>query len=101
MLPHRRASDSEEITKLLIRVSYCESSIRMMIESNRETVESMTKLTENMGRIAEVLEAWANAKGFFSTLKFFSMVGKVLLPIVALFAAVWFLGKTGQWDWNP
>ncbi|OZB37538.1 MAG: hypothetical protein B7X50_12390 [Alishewanella sp. 34-51-39] len=57
----------------------------------------MQSLTENMGRIAEVLEAWNNARGFWITVKFFSAFAKVLLPIIAVAAASYAFVKTGQW----
>lgn len=94
---HRRKTDTEAVLHLHGRVADCEESIGKLLEAQREMTTNMRTLTDNMGRIAEVLEAWNNAKGFWVTLKFMSGFSKVALPIIAFTGALWLFIKTGQW----
>jgi uncharacterized membrane protein len=79
------------------RLDDCEKSIQILLESNRATAESLKSLTENLGRVAEVLEAWNNAKGFWLTLKLVGGGVRVVSPIVAFVVVVWVFIKTGKW----
>lgn len=94
---HRRRTDSDSVIHMHNRLDDCEESIRMLLESNRATAESLKALTDNLGRVAEVLEAWNNAKGFWLTLKMLGTGARILLPIVAFFVAIWVFVKTGKW----
>ncbi|MFP5465152.1 MAG: hypothetical protein ACLGHR_10330 [Gammaproteobacteria bacterium] len=94
---HRRTTDSDAVLHLHSRVADCEESITRLLEAQREMTENMRTLTNNMGRIAEVLEAWNNAKGFWITIKFVSAFARVALPLMAFGAALWLFVKTGQW----
>jgi hypothetical protein len=47
--------------------------------------------------VAEVLEAWNNAKGFILTLKLISGGVKIIAPIVAFVVITWVFIKTGKW----
>ena len=69
----------------------------MLLESNRATAEYLKSLTENLRRVAEVLEAWNNAKGFWLTLKLFGGIVRVIAPIIAFVVVVWVFIKTGKW----
>lgn len=60
---------------------------------------TMQGLTDNTGRLADVLEAWNNVKGFWWTIKAMSTLAKLAAPVLLLFAAVWLFAKTGQWKW--
>lgn len=92
---HRRKTDSDAVLQLHSRIADCEESILKLLEAQKHVTDSMTRLTDNMGRIAEVLEAWNNAKGFWLTLKFMSGAAKVLLPILAISGAIWAVVKAG------
>lgn len=92
---HRRKTDSDAVLHLHSRIADCEESILKLLEAQKHVTDSMTRLTDNMGRIAEVLEAWNNAKGFWLTLKFMSGAAKVLLPILAISGAIWAVVKSG------
>jgi len=92
---HRRKTDSDALLHLHSRIADCEESILKLLEAQQHVTDSMTRLTDNMGRIAEVLEAWNNAKGFWLTLKFMSGAAKVLLPILAISGAIWAVVKAG------
>lgn len=94
---HRRKCDSDAVLHLHSRVADCEESIGKLLEAQRDVTANMRTLTANMGRIAEVLEAWNNAKGFWITLKLASAGAKVLLPLLAFGAAVFIFMKTGKW----
>jgi len=94
---HRRKTDSDAVLHLHARVADCEESIMKMLEVQNALTVNMQTLNENMTRIAEVLEAWNNAKGFWITVKFVSAFAKIVLPIAAIVGAVWLFGKTGQW----
>lgn len=93
---HRRKCDTDAVLHLHSRIGECEESIVRLLEAQREMTANMNRLTDNMGRIAEVLEAWNNAKGFWLTVRFVSAFVKVVLPIAAVFGALWLYIKTGQ-----
>jgi hypothetical protein len=94
---HRRKSDSDAILHMHNRLNDCEESIKLLLESNRDTAELLKSLTGELGRVAEVLEAWNNAKGFILTLKLISGGVKIIVPIVAFVVVVWVFIKTGKW----
>lgn len=94
---HRRKTDDEAVLRLHTRIADCEESIAKMLEVQNAMTTNMQNLDNTMGRIAEVLEAWNNARGFWLTVKFVSAFAKVMLPIVAVGAAIYAFVKTGQW----
>ena len=96
MEQHKRQGDA--MTHLHGRLQDCEESIAGLIESNKKISETLTTLAANVGRIAEVLEAFNNAKGFWLTIKFVSAFAKTLLPILLFAGAVWVFLKTGNWS---
>lgn len=95
MEQHKRAGDA--MTHVHARLQDCEDSIAGLIESNRKISATLEALAENIGRVAEVLEAFNNAKGFWLTIKFLSAFAKVLLPILLFAGALWVFLKTGHW----
>lgn len=101
---HRRDTDDEAVMRLHDRVGDAEESIKRINDILGELVPNMRGLTENTGRLADVLEAWSNIKGFWWTLRMVSGGVKIVLPIVlfagALVAAIWLFGKTGQWEFR-
>jgi K+/H+ antiporter YhaU regulatory subunit KhtT len=94
---HRRKSDADSILHMHNRLDDCEETIKKLLESNRETAELLQSLTGELSRVAEVLEAWNNAKGFILTLKLISGGVKVIAPIVAFVVIIWVFIKTGKW----
>lgn len=60
--------------------------------------ENLKKLTDNTGRLADVLEAWQNVKGFWWTLRLMSTGAKIVIPIAAVGVAIWLYIKTGHWE---
>lgn len=94
---HRRKTDVDTVLHLHSRIADCEESISKLLEAQQAMTNNMQTLTKNMGRIAEVLEAWNNARGFWVTVKFFSAFARIMLPIVAVSAAIYAFLKTGQW----
>lgn len=98
---HRRKTDHDEVLRLHSRVGDCEKSINKLLESQQLMTEHVKKLTDNTGRLADVLEAWNNVKGFWWTLKLMSGGAKIVIPIVALVAALWIFLKTGHWEIKP
>lgn len=103
---HRRATDDDDLARLHIRID----DIAGMVGGNTRDitridgtlatlVSSMQGLTDNTGRLADVLEAWNNVKGFWWTMKALSALAKLAAPILLFVAAVWVLAKTGQWKW--
>lgn len=94
---HRRKTDADAVLHLHSRIADCEESIGRLLEAQREMTDNMRTLTSNIGRVAEVLEAWNNAKGFWITLKFASGFAKIMLPLIAFSGALWLFVKTGQW----
>jgi hypothetical protein len=94
---HRRKTDADSVLHLHGRVDDCEASIKKLLESHREMAENMKSLNTNLGRVADVLEALGNLKGFWWTVKLMSAVAKATVPLLALAAALWFFAKTGVW----
>lgn len=94
---HRRATDANAVLHLHSRIADCEKSIGRLLEAQREMTENMRTLTSNIGRVAEVLEAWNNAKGFWIMIKFVSAFARIMLPLVAFSGGLWLFIKTGNW----
>lgn len=66
----------------------------------------ITKITDTLTgihtTIREVVEVWNNAKGFGNTVKFFSTVSKVVMPIMVVFSAIaaiwiWIYHNAHKW----
>jgi len=95
MEQHKRSGDA--MMHVHARLQDCEDSIAGLLESNKKISETLATLSENVGRIAEVLEAFNNAKGFWLTIKFVSAFAKTLLPILIFAGALWVFLKTGNW----
>lgn len=93
--PSRRRNDLHE------RMDDCEESIRNLLESHREMADNMKSLNQNLGRVADVLEALSNLKGFWLTLRLASGAARIVLPLLAIAAAVLLFLKTGQWRAVP
>lgn len=94
---HRRATDHDAVLHLHDRIGDCEENIRNLLESHREMSDNIKSLNQNLGRVADVLEALSNFKGFWLTLRLLSGAVKVVLPLLAIAGAVWLFLKTGQW----
>lgn len=92
---HKRVGDA--MMHVHNRLQDCEDSIAGLVESNRKISATLETLAANIGRVAEVLEAFSNAKGFWLTIKFLSAFAKVLLPILIFAGAIWVFLKTGNW----
>ena len=98
---HRRATDGEAVLALHSRVEDHDRKIGEILETQRAMTENLKKLTENTGRLADVLEAWNNVKGFWWTLKLISSAAKIAVPMLAFVGAVWYFAKTGHWEIKP
>lgn len=94
---HRRATDQDAVLHLHSRIHDCEESIAHLLESHRDMADNMKNLNQNIGRVADVLEALSNLKGFWLTLRLVSGGAKIVLPLLAVAAAVLLFLKTGQW----
>jgi hypothetical protein len=103
---HRRADDEGDMARLHVRID----DLAGMVGGNTRDINridgtltqlasTMQGLTDNTGRLADVLEAWNNVKGFWWTVKAMSTLTKLIMPVLLLFAAVWLFAKTGQWKW--
>lgn len=95
---HRRRTDEDAVIILHARIDDHDRHIKQILESQRDFSEYMKMLTANTGRLADVLEAWNNVKGFWWTMKVMAGGAKILIPLIAFCAAIWFFLKTGQWD---
>lgn len=98
---HRRRTDEDAVLHLHSRVEDCEANIAMLLQSQQQMTEHLRKLTDNTGRLADVLEAWNNVKGFWWTVKALSAGARIVIPIAAVVGAVWLFVKTGQWRGLP
>ncbi len=103
---HRCAADEGDLARLHVRID----DLAGMVGGNTRDINridgtltklasTMQGLTDNTGRLADVLEAWNNVKGFWWTVKAMSTLTKLIMPVLLLFAAVWLFAKTGQWKW--
>ena len=63
--------------------------------------ENLQSLNQNLSRVADVLEALNNVKGFWLTLRLISGAAKIVLPIAIVIGAAWAFVKTGQWAGTP
>lgn len=101
---HRRVFDDESAARLHARVDDHDKRITQHDAVLSGLVANMEGLTANTGRLADVLEAWSNVKGFWWTLKLMGAGVRILLPIIAfigaLVASIWLFGRTGQWDFR-
>jgi len=96
---HRRATDADAVARLHDRVDDHDRDILRIDGTLVELVTNMKGLTDNTGRLADVLEAWNNVRGFWWTIKAFSAMAKLVAPILMLAGALWLFGKTGHWKW--
>lgn len=95
---HRRSTDPENaILRLHSRVSDCETSIEKLIVGQAELSHEFKTVSENIKSIADILNAWNNARGFLSTLDFVAGFLKVGMVIGASFLMIWIFLKTGVW----
>lgn len=98
---HRRVTDDDTVLHLHDRVNDHDRKIGEILAAQQAMTENLKKLTENTGRLADVLEAWNNVKGFWWTLKLISSGAKIIIPVLAFIGAVWYFAKTGHWEINP
>lgn len=96
---HRRATDADAVLRLHDRVDDNEREILRIDGTLNKLVTNMQGLTDNTGRLADVLEAWNNVRGFWWTIKAMSALAKLAAPILLFLAALWLFAKTGQWKW--
>lgn len=94
---HRRNTDADAVLHLHARVDEHDSLIADILAAQRDMTDNLRKLTDNTGRLADVLEAWNNVKGFWWTMKLLSTSAKIFIPLLAVAAAVVYFVKTGQW----
>lgn len=104
---HRRADDDDDMARMHVRLN----DLAGMVGGNTRDInridatlatliDSMQGLTDNTGRLADVLEAWNNAKGFLITLRVLMSALKAILPIAVFLGALWIFLKTGRWIRN-
>ena len=86
---HRRKTDGETVIQLHARVDDHEEKIAAILSAQQEMTENIRQLTTNMGRIADVLEMWNNAKGFWATIKMISTGVKIIIPLIAFTGLLW------------
>ena len=58
--------------------------------------DSITLMQADIKAMKEILEAWNSVKGFGTGMKFISASAKILLPILALGGAIWYLIMNGH-----
>lgn len=102
---HRRATDADAVLRLHDRLDDAERRIDGHDEAVGSLVDNMKSLNQNIGRVADVLEALSNLKGFMLTIKLMSGAAKLLLPLLAVGAlvvtSIVLYVKTGQWKVGP
>lgn len=96
---HRRATDEDAIIRLHDRVDDHDRDILRIDGTLTDLVSNMKGLTDNTGRLADVLEAWNNVRGFWWTIKALSALARLIAPILLFMAALWLFAKTGHWKW--
>lgn len=98
---HRRATDSDAVLRLHDRVDDHDRKFADHDSVIGKMAENLQSLNLNLSRVADVLEALNNVKGFWLTLRLISGAAKVVLPIAIVIGAVWAFAKTGQWSGTP
>lgn len=85
--PHKRLGDAMD--HIHQRLNNHDEAIMRLVAGQQVLSETMERLVLNVGRVAEVLEAFNNAKGFWLTLKFISGFAKIMLPILVFAGLAW------------
>ena len=98
---HRRATDSEAVLRLHDRVDDHDRKFADHDSVIGKMAENLQNLNQNLSRVADVLEALNNVKGFWLTLRLISGAAKIVLPIAVVIGAMWVFLKTGQWSASP
>lgn len=86
---HRRATDADAVARLHDRVNDHARRLDghdMLLDGFSKSIDA---LNQNIGRVADVLEALTNLKGFWATLKLASAGSKIMLTLVAAGTAMW------------
>lgn len=101
---HEHRRDSEPLGHLHRRVDDCEQHVIQMRTDisalkNQQSLMAgeFAQLNQYIGRMAEIMEAWNNAKGFWSVMQFVTAFVKVAAALGLFFAAIWVFLKTGVW----
>lgn len=99
---HRRKTDRENAIHAHVRLDDHEEKINhltavtdSLLSGQTDLVKTLGKLNDNATIIAEVLSAWGSVKGFWTTLKFISAAGRVLLPVVIFFGVIYAFFRYG------
>lgn len=95
---HRRDTDAEAIIRLHDRLDDIEPRVDAHDQTLALFADSLKELNRTIGRAADGLEALSNFKGFVLTMKLFSGAAKIMLPVLAVVAAVVLFIKTGHWS---
>lgn len=95
---HRRRSDTDAVLQMHSRLDDHDGKFIEVFEILRGNADSLAALNANVSRVADVLEAMANFKGFWMTLRLLSAAAKIIIPIIAVIGALWIFLKTGQWQ---
>lgn len=88
---HRRMDDCEK------NVSEIKKDISDLKNQQGALTNEFTQMNQHVGRMAEIMEAWNNAKGFWAVMRFMSAFAKVSVIVGGLAAAIWIFLKTGYW----
>lgn len=81
----RRASDSELDESFRQCPAYTEHEIVSLIHDDLKGIK------EELKKVAEVVEAWEDAKGFVKTIRTIGEVAKWIAVVSAAVAAIWYL----------
>lgn len=95
---HRRATDANAVLRLHDRLDDIEPRVDGHDQTLSLFADSLQDLNRTIGRAADGLEALSNFRGFVLTMKLFSGAAKIMLPVLAVIAAVVLFIKTGQWS---
>lgn len=96
-LRRRSMTESEMINDLNERVLDCERKIKNVTEEQATVSLQITELNIHISRIADILEAWNNVKGFWSVMRLISNAAKVGMIIIGAILAVFIFIRTGHW----
>lgn len=89
-IPRRRARD-----RLQMGETVSDSLIEMIYEDMQIMKATMLCHTEKLERVAEIVSAWDNAKGFVKTVRIVGEVAKWLVVAGAAVTAIWYWVKRG------
>lgn len=76
-------------------ISTLHEDLKRILEAQREQKQLQEEQAAELKKVAEILEAWNNAKGFVKTVRMIGEVSKWLVIVGGSMAAIWYFLHSG------